>query len=510
MPTQLDKEEITKLNRANPEQKHGFKVNFNRVLTAIIIIILILLSYFLFMVISTSGQIFVATEENTCSNWFCNIQNSFSKIPKIFGGAKLKGQAEGRTNILIVGVDATGDSGLSDTIIIASLFHQEKKIVTVNIPRDMLAEYKGKKSKINEIYGEAEGSKVGSGASELASFLSKELSINIQYWALTNFEGSQKIVDIVGGVDVEIDNSFTDCEYPSKFYTYLPCQSFVKGTESMNGERALIYARSRHGDNGEGSDFARSRRQSIVIGSLLQKVKSQNLFQSISKFTDIIKLLGNNIKTSLTPSDLKALFDFSREIDIKAGFLKVNWAVGNNFLCDTQNQTFGYYIYYCPDKSDKNEIGGNYNGQIMGAKPLIPTQSKFLAQQSIQNILQQATSDQISGVEIAIFGNGAKSAQKLYNILTDSSPDKPIDTYPAKGFSNVSLNNFYTTIPITPKPEKLTIYILDKDFETTIKQKLDEAYNSNQPIQYTIKNALESKVSLPIKNQRAKVVFWLE
>ena len=502
MPTQLDKEDIAKLNRANPEQKHGFKTNFNRTLTAIIIIILVLLSYFLFMVVSTSGQIFTNTEENTCSNWFCNVQNGFTKIPQIFNTAKIKGQAEGRTNILIVGVDATGESGLSDTIIIASLYHQEKKIASVNIPRDTLAQYKGKKSKINEIYGDAESFKTGSGASELASFLSKEFNIDIQYWVLTNFQGSEKLVDIVGGVDVDVDNSFTDCEYPSKFYTYLPCQSFTKGLESMNGERALIYARSRHGDNGEGSDFARSRRQSIVIQAILQKAKSQNVFQSLGKLNEILNLLGNNVKTSLTPAELKSFIDFGRQVDLKTNFLRVNWAVGNGFLCDTQDQTFGYYIYYCPDKGAENDTSANFNGQVMGTKPLVPTKSKSLAQKSIQNLLKQATSDQIVGTEIVILGNGAKSAQKIYGSLTDIQS--------ATGFTNVSINNFYTKITVTPTPEKITVYVLDKNLEDAIKQKLDEASSSNQPIKYTIKNELEQKVILPTKNQSAKVIFWLE
>lgn len=501
MPTQLDKDDITKLNRANPEQKHGFKKNFNRTLTAIILFVLCGLSYFLFLVISTSGQVFTNTDEPSCSNWFCNVRNGFSRLPQVFGGARLKGQSEGRTNILVLGVDATGESGLSDTILIASLYHKEKKIVTVNIPRDTLVEYKGNRSKINELYGDAEGFRSGSGATELATFLSKELGIDIQYWALTNFQGSEKLVDIVGGIDVDIDNSFTDCEYPSKFYTYLPCQNFKKGMESMNGERALVYARSRHGDNGEGSDFARSRRQSIVIQALLQKVKNQNVFQSLSKFTEILNLLGNNVRTNITPGELKSVVSFGKEIDLKTSFLRVNWAVGNGFLCDTQDQTFGYYIYYCADKVSDNDSSSNFNGQVMGVKPLIQTKAKNLAQKSIQNLLEQAMLDKTAGTEIAILGNGAKSAQKIYNVLTDHQF--------FSSFSSVSINNYYTKIPVTPTPEKITVYILDKNLEKTIKERLDDNTNSNY-INYTIKNELDPKVVLPIKNQTAKIIFWLE
>lgn len=500
MPTQLDIEEISKLNRANPEQKHDFKKKFNRVLTLIIASSLIFVSYFLFTVISTSGQVFINSEQTSCTDWFCNLKAGFTKIPQIFTGAKLKGEADGRTNILVIGTDATGQQGLTDTIMIASLFHQDKKIVTVNIPRDTLVEYSGQRFKINELYGNAESVKPGSGAPELSAFLSKEFGIEIQYWALTNFKGSVKLVDIVGGVDVDVDNGFTDCEYPSEFYTYLPCQSFVKGPESMNGQRALVYARSRHGDNGEGSDFARSRRQSIVVQALLQKVKNQNVFKNLSKFTEVLSLLGNNVKTNLSPAELKSLVDFGRSVDLKTNFLRENWSVGNGFLCDTQDQSFGYHIYYCPDKSTSTGAS-NQNGQVMGARALVPTKSKAQAQKSIQNLLINSERNQIVETPIVILGNGAKSAQKINSILTDSTYNK--------GFTNVTINNFYTKIPVTPTPEKITVYILDKSLEAPIKERLDDNTNSSYII-YTVKTELDAKVVLPPKNLDAKIIVWLE
>jgi LCP family protein required for cell wall assembly len=501
MPTQLDIEEISKLNRANPEQKHDFKKNFNRILTVTIASTLLLVSYFLFTIISSSGQIFASNEETSCSNWFCNLQSGLTKIPQMFTGTRLKGQSEGRTNVLVVGTDATGQAGLTDTIMIASLYHKDKKIVTVNIPRDTLVEYKNQRAKINELYSQAEAFKPGFGSTELAGFLSKELGIDIQYWVLTNFKGSEKLVDLVGGVEVEVDNGFTDCEYPSEFYTYLPCQSFTKGQESMNGQRALVYARSRHGDNGEGSDFARSRRQSIVIQSLLQKVKNQNLFQNLSKLSEVTKLLGSNVKTNLAPGELKSVVDFGRSVELKSSFLRVSWSVGNGFLCDTQDQAFGYYIYYCPDKELDTQGFTNTNGQVMGAKPLVQAKAKTSAQKSIQNLLQNAQQSQVVDSEIAIFGNGAKSAQKINNILTDNSF--------SKGFTNVSVNNFYTKIPVTPTPEKITVYILDQNLESLVKEKLDDNTNSSF-INYTVKTELDPKVVLPPKSQVAKVIIWLE
>jgi LCP family protein required for cell wall assembly len=502
MPTQIDKEEITKLNKALPEQKHTFQKIFNRILTTVIISVLVFLSYFLFTIVSTSGQVFVNSDD-TCSNWFCNVRNGLIQIPQIFGSdAKLKGQSSDRTNILILGVDATGEKGLSDTIIIASIFHQDKKITTANIPRDSLVEYNGTRFKVNEIYGTAEANKPGSGPTELSNFLSRELGVDIPYWALTNFDGAEKAVDMLGGIDIDVENTFTDCEFPNKSYGYLACQTFTKGPQNMNGKTALIYARSRHGDNGEGSDFARSRRQSIVVQSILQKVKSQNAFQSISKFSEISNLLGKNIKTNINLAEMKSIAGFTRRIDLKNDFLRINWAVGNGFLCDITNSTYGYYIYYCPDTATNSTEELNFNGQIMGTRPLIPTKSKYKAQQSIQNILTEAQDDKLANLEVAIIGNGAKSAQKLYKIMTDPTV-APILT-------NVTINNFYSKIPITPSPEKITVYILDRSLNEAIKERLNNITNFTNPIQYTIKNTLDDKVVLPTANQSAKVIFWLE
>jgi LCP family protein required for cell wall assembly len=500
MPTQIDKDEITKLNRAQPEQKHVFKKIFNRVLTAIIVIILILVSFLLFQIISTSGQVFVGSQDSSCNNWFCNFANNFTQIPQIFGrDVSLKGQSNDRTNVMLLGVDASGENGLTDTIIIASLYFQEQKIVTTNIPRDTLVEYKGNRFKINELYQLAESNKKGSGATELGSFLTKELGIDIHYWALTNFAGTEKLVDLVGGIDVNVENAFTDCEFPNRSYGYLPCQTFQKGPQTMNGTDALIYARSRHGNNNEGNDFARSKRQSIVVQNILQKIKTQSGFQSVAKFAELTNILGKNLKTSLTPAELKSLVNFGKSIDLKTNFLRASWAVGNGFLCDTTDATLGYYIYYCPDNGKENDTNLNFNGQVMGTRPLIGTKAKSNAQKSVQNLLATAQADKVADTEIIILGNGAKSAQKIYNLLLDNSS--------IPSFVKTTINNYFTRIPVTATPEKITVYILDPLLTKPIKDKLDD---SSANIQYTIKNSLDDKVILPMVNQGAKVIFWLE
>jgi hypothetical protein len=266
----------------------------------------------------------------------------------------------------------------------------------------------------------------------------------------------------------------------------------------MNGERALIFARSRHGDGVEGSDFARSRRQSIVIQSILQKIKSQNLLDNLSKLSEFAGVLGENVKTNFNPAEIKSLFSLTRQINLSTDFLKINWAVGNGILCDDESGDQGYYIHYCGD------LETGESGQVAGTKSL-PSPSRLKAKSTIQNLLAQGEFNEIADLPVQIFGNGAKSGQKTYNLLQES------------GFTNVKLNNAYTKIPVTATPEKITVYILDNN----LKNNIDKALQTN--IKYTIVDAtletLPLNVILPKPTATTssatlkidpKTIIWIE
>lgn len=486
MPTFTDKDQYQNIDNIKQEPSR-FQDLFNKLITASIIVIILLSGYFMYLVVTASSQIFESTD-TSCNNFFCNFQHGLNNVPKIFSNdVKLKSQEQGRTNILLMGVDATGSIGLTDTLILASIYQTEKKVVIINIPRDFLVDYNGERFKINELYSRADTLNKGQGAKELTRFLEKEFGIDIPYWVITNFDGTKKIVDTIGGVDINVENSFTDCEFPTAGYTgYLPCQNFTKGVQKMTGERALVYARSRHGDNNEGSDFARSKRQSIVIQSVLQKVKSQNLFDNITKLSDILNILGNNVKTNLDVSELKSLFNISKQINLTTNFLKINWAVGNEILCDDNStEEEGYFINYC-------------DNQVAGSKT-IPNKARIRGKNVMQNLSSEAEFSKFAGVPIFIFGNGAKSSQKIYNTLNQS------------GFEKITINNAYAKIPVTPTPEKITVYI----FDSNLKPQIDTSIKNS--INYTIVDTsisnLPDNVILP-KNfeveKSPKAIVWVE
>jgi hypothetical protein len=118
---------------------------------------------------------------------------------------------------------------------------------------------------------------------------------------------------------------------------------FNAGPQHMNGATALIYARSRHSyDNGEGSDFARSRRQQLVLAALKQKLVSVN---GIAKLPDVLGALGGHVITDLSIGDAKALYDLVKNVD-SSSIERVS-IDDTNFLysCGYPTNCSAWYLY---------------------------------------------------------------------------------------------------------------------------------------------------------------------
>lgn len=219
----------------------------------------------------------------------------------------------GRTNILLLGVDArkTDDSYLTDSIQVLSFDHAKKEVAQISIPRDVNVKaqihsgwnYEGKINAVfpftynEELKKTKDTDKALKKAFEnLGNAVEYVTDLKIQYGTLVNFRGFKEIVDTIGGITVEVDNAFTDAEFPKNDDTGYQVVSFQKGSQQMNGDKALQYARSRHGNNGEGSDYARARRQQKVIQAIKTKVSSSNLFGKADTLNQLITTLGKNIR----------------------------------------------------------------------------------------------------------------------------------------------------------------------------------------------------------------------
>ncbi len=233
------------------------------------------------------------------------------------GDKKLVGEQEDRVNILLIGIGGEGHEGgqLADTLIVASIKPSTNEVALLSIPRDLTVNIPGYgERKINGANAFAELDDLpGGGGAFTSRILSSLLNISIPYYVRIDFSGFKQIVDDVGGVDIDVERAFTDIQYPTLNFKYQTI-SFKKGMQRMDGERSLKYVRSRHGNNGEGSDFARSRRQQKVLLALKDKILSLKLLTNPEATSKVAEDLGNHIATNLKLWEMLRLRTFADKI----------------------------------------------------------------------------------------------------------------------------------------------------------------------------------------------------
>ncbi|HSX58271.1 MAG TPA: LCP family protein [Candidatus Saccharimonadales bacterium] len=261
-------------------------------------------------------------------------------------------ESNGRTNFLLIGIDkrsnipysystSNGDvhqnGFLTDTIIVASVNKENKKVSMISIPRDLWVvvpssgKFKGYQGKINAVYASGEqGGYDGGGMALLSKTLEKILGIDeIHYSTRIDFDGFRQGIDSLGGIDVTVDKAFDDYEYPIEGKESANCPDktfscrylhvhFNAGANHMNGQTALEFARSRHGTNGEGSDFARAaRQQKVLVAAKDKALKAENLLDPI-KINNLFKDFGQSVETDIDVSATVALYNLSKEVNSNA------------------------------------------------------------------------------------------------------------------------------------------------------------------------------------------------
>lgn len=228
-------------------------------------------------------------------------------------GDSLKGEKDGRINILLLAIGGEGHSGenLADTIIVASILpHTDRasEVALLSIPRDLYVQVPGEQyfSKINAVhaYGESQGK--DKGPMILGEKVADITGLPIHYFIRLDFTAFKHIVDAVGGVTVANDQAFFD---------YWHKIDFQAGTEKMNGDRALAYARARYIEGPEGGDFKRAARQQKVLLALREKVFSVQTAFDFAAVNSILNALANNIRTDMHLWEMKRFYELARTID---------------------------------------------------------------------------------------------------------------------------------------------------------------------------------------------------
>jgi LCP family protein required for cell wall assembly len=176
-----------------------------------------------------------------------------------------------RTNILVLGLDSRpseGDVTRSDTMLLVTIDPADLYVGMLSIPRDLYVVVPGYgEQRINAAHVMGENATPGSGPALAAQTIEHNFGVPVHRTVRLNFEGFLAIVDAAGGVTIDVPEAFTDYEYPTPDYGTMVV-TFEAGEQQMDGERALQYARIRHGS----SDFERAARQQQVIAALVRQL----------------------------------------------------------------------------------------------------------------------------------------------------------------------------------------------------------------------------------------------
>jgi len=216
---------------------------------------------------------------------------------------KLATDSEGKTNVLLVGIDTreTGPVELStDTMILASYNETTNRLAMISFPRDLAVSYPGRTDlvRINSIYASGEREKKGAGLEKLRDVIQTVSGKTIQYYAMVDLKGFIDVIDVVGGIDVYVENNLSGL-YPNERGTYTRV-SFSRGWQHFDGKTALQYSRIRKGvvPASEGSDFGRAKRQQQVIQAVIDKVSKSETLLDAGKVMELTSVASKNLKMS--------------------------------------------------------------------------------------------------------------------------------------------------------------------------------------------------------------------
>lgn len=238
----------------------------------------------------------------------------------------LKGEGDGRINVLLLGVGGDGHDGgdLTDTIMVLSVDPVNHRATMVSVPRDLWvkspAKTGGSYQKINAIFEEGKAvykkqhpyalspEVTDAGLTAIDSTVGTVLGVKIDYHLLTNFKGFAEAIDAVKGVTVTVDSTLNDPMLA--WENGNNAQVAVAGSQTMNGKQALLYARSRYTT----SDFSRNERQREILVALKNKVTTMRSLSDPTRLTTLMNSFSNNMYSDLSPKGAVRLLNIVRGI----------------------------------------------------------------------------------------------------------------------------------------------------------------------------------------------------
>lgn len=250
-------------------------------------------------------------------------------------------QTNGYTNLLLVGVDTRDDKSIAntDSMMLISYQHSSSSTLLLSFPRDLFVNYKVRdgrqlSSKVNAIYG-------SHGTDGLDYAIEQISGQPVHYHVYITIDVFSKVVDALGGVEVELDKDFVDV-YPCKEVPQgQTCPSprwvedgmyglfrFSKGKVKLNGFDSLVYTRARK----YSSDFDRAARQQKLIKAALNGVLNQTtpLSQRIPQYLELYNVFRSDVKTNVELSDISGAMKLAGKLSDRVARVVVDPNLGGS------------------------------------------------------------------------------------------------------------------------------------------------------------------------------------
>jgi LCP family protein required for cell wall assembly len=380
--------------------------------------------------------------------------NVFSDVHALVSSTTLKGETQGRVNILLAG-DSADDpdhqgADLTDSVMILSINPKTHTGFMLSVPRDLWVEIPGMgHSKINAANDVTNFSAPGypsGGMGQLEQIVQTDLGIPIDYYALIDYSAFKESVDAVGGITIDLQSPDPRGIYDAYTHLKLP-----NGEDNLTGQEALDLARAR-GDDGSGdisyglpnSDFDRTQHQRQMLAALAGKAKNIGVLANPIKVSQLFNAFGSNIKTDLNLQDMIRLMQITKGMDVShLQSLTYSYGGSNSLLTD----------YTSPD----------------GQESLVPAEGVDNFGQ-LQQFYQQLTSNNPVVRE-------APSVVILNGSSTDDLAHKEATTLTSEGFNVVGVtdaDNEYTSSMIVdftngqkPASDQILKTLLPKDTVST-------------------------------------------
>jgi LCP family protein required for cell wall assembly len=220
-------------------------------------------------------------------------------------------QANNHVNFLILGTDDLSNRGsntqLTDTMILASLNLQTAQVSLYSLPRDLWSdEYD---TKINALFQYGKDRYPSDPQRFPREVISQLTGVSIQHVVIINLDTLANLIDVMGGIDINVKTSFVDNEFPRSDVDVTKVHdpkllyetvSFAQGVEHMSGARVLEYVRSRHStDETQGNDVARGQRQQEVILAVIETLKNPRFYLDVTKAGRLYKFYNDHFASAL-------------------------------------------------------------------------------------------------------------------------------------------------------------------------------------------------------------------